>query len=39
VIKIDGMGSFDEVFARISAEIENGVKGARYDLDSVCCGL
>jgi adenylate kinase len=29
VIKIDGMGSFDEVFARISAEIENGVKGAR----------
>ena len=27
VIKIDGMGTFDEVFARISAGIEDGVKG------------
>jgi adenylate kinase len=29
VIKIDGQGSFDEVFARIATEIENGIKGVR----------
>jgi adenylate kinase len=29
VIKIDGMGSFDEVFARISAGIEEGFKSMR----------
>jgi hypothetical protein len=29
VTKIDGMGSFDEVFARISAEIEASFKSLR----------
>jgi adenylate kinase len=29
VIHIDGLGTFDEVFARISAGLENGVKGMR----------
>jgi adenylate kinase len=29
VIKLDGMGSFDEVFARTSAIIENGFKNMR----------
>lgn len=29
VTKIDGMGSFDEVFARMSAEIEGGFRGMR----------
>ncbi|HEX7569873.1 MAG TPA: nucleoside monophosphate kinase, partial [Verrucomicrobiae bacterium] len=29
VIKVDGMGTFDEVFARISAVIENGFKNMR----------
>lgn len=29
VIKIDGMGTFDEVFARISAAIENGLRNLR----------
>jgi adenylate kinase len=29
VIKIDGLGSFDEVFARISAAIEDGLRNMR----------
>jgi adenylate kinase len=29
VIKIDGMGSFDEVYKRISFEVENGFKNMR----------
>ena len=29
VIKIDGMGTFEEVFARISAGLEDGVKSLR----------
>jgi adenylate kinase len=29
VIKIDGMGSFDEVFARSSLSIENGFRNMR----------
>ncbi|MCO5264828.1 MAG: hypothetical protein M9948_02955 [Lentimicrobium sp.] len=29
VIKIDGRGAFDEVFNRISAAIENGIKNLR----------
>ena len=29
VVKVDGMGTFDEVFARISATIEDGFKSMR----------
>jgi adenylate kinase len=29
VIKIDGLGTFDEVFARLAAGIEDGVKNRR----------
>jgi adenylate kinase len=29
VVKIDGMGSFDEVFKRISFEIENGFENLK----------
>jgi len=29
VIKVDGMGTFEEVFARISAGLEDGVKSLR----------
>jgi adenylate kinase len=29
VIKIDGLGTFDEVFQRISAAMENGIKNLR----------